>query len=1501
MFRKRFISLFLVLVILMSGILPNALEVKAADEVNYSAQLVSPEFEASQIYHDGSKYIASYRGRYMTSTNGVDWEKWNVSPPYFNFTILNGKYISYDNSKNGSISFDGITWDPIKMPTYPIYFNYFDGTYFVVNSVGLYKSTDLQTWTIVGINTSATIKALYKFNGIYYVVGTSGTILRSTDLSTWTTVRSGSELLDYMVSNGSTIIAISRGAKRAYESNDNGLTWKTSSLATHPINKVEFDGSRFIIINNPESNTPSYVQVTDLAGVNYKVDIPNLTNQSGFSDIIYHDNQYVIVGVGYLLVTSDFVTFTKKIIQTDPKDVAFGNGKYMVVGSKGLIQTSTDGVIWTKIYEKRALNFTSVIFDGSNFFATVRSNDIYKGIWKSADGISWTQVYNTVDLDTIAVSKTGIILAGTKSATYVIRSTDGGTTWNNTTIATSTSAETLDYLPGASCFSVLYGGNVFLSEDGLLWTKASMLPDIRTITANDNTFIGISKASTQLKRSTNGGTTWTTLSLTGTFLAIYWDGNDFVLIEQSKIYKSPDGNTWREVGTTPALKSTNTIVRNKTINDKSFIFQVQNIEYDLTVLSPYTMSSIAVTSITTTKANGTYSAGEVINIAANFSGVVNVTGTPVLDLNTGNSAQYVSGSGTSSLIFRYVVAPTDSVAKLNYVATGSLRLQGGTIKDTSGNTIVLDLPSTSSLQALSGSSSIKLISLGEKQVEDATKAVEKAETTELKVDYDAAKTQCDVLAPSPEKDKLLQRLQFVEATIALNEAEAAIAQAEVTRDQTDIDIAQLKMDYATGLINMLPDSAPVALLDKVLQKMGLVYTVYAAPTNKAALTSRFNTLTTRLGTLQVSIVDDKVKKAEGTKSQTDLDAALESVNKLPAGAEKTDMLNRITELQKQITEAAALLQSAKDAVAKAETTKSQQDIDAATALVNSLPESSEKTGMLGRLAIVQNQVNAEIALQVATAAVIKAESTKAQADIDNAIALVKALPSSTNKTDLQDRLAVVQIQVDADAALKAATAAVIKAETTKLKPDFDNANTLVKALPEGPAKVDLLNRLKVIQDQIEEESEAQQQATASVTKAEATKTQGDINAAYTLVNALPESSVKATLLSRLAAVQSQVNSEAALQTATAAVNKAEATKSQKDVDDAKALVNALPNGSVKNDLLQRLDIVQQLINSSPNGNLHDAVAKVVYAENNRTQTNVDIARIAVSALPDGKDKTNLNVRLDNIQQIINITSGLNGQTVSNEVYKVVNDLGNVYINATNELSLKINELSGKINELQDKINKTPTGGIYIPPVDNSVQEEIKKYKESIEATVNQLIEKLNKTKDPADYTTLVYIVSLVTDPKIKESLTQRIEELKAVPIDPDKGSSVIMYLGESIVSVKEGKVHNAVKMDVTPYTKNDRTLVPVRFVMEAFNASVQWDESVNQAVITKGGITFIVEPGADTLLLNGQPVKLDTSVEMHNDRLMIPLRFISETLGYKVGWDDETQKIVINFLDITSK
>ncbi len=92
--------------------------------------------------------------------------------------------------------------------------------------------------------------------------------------------------------------------------------------------------------------------------------------------------------------------------------------------------------------------------------------------------------------------------------------------------------------------------------------------------------------------------------------------------------------------------------------------------------------------------------------------------------------------------------------------------------------------------------------------------------------------------------------------------------------------------------------------------------------------------------------------------------------------------------------------------------------------------------------------------------------------------------------------------------------------------------------------------------------------------------------------------------------------------------------------------------------------------------------------------------------------------------------------------------------------------------------------------------------------------------------------------------------------------------------------------DVAPTILNDRTLVPVRFLTESFGGTVQWNDDTKTAVLNYGDDIIDVPVGENKIVVNGESRTLDVGAAIVSDRTMLPVRAISEALGKVVGYND---------------
>lgn len=122
-----------------------------------------------------------------------------------------------------------------------------------------------------------------------------------------------------------------------------------------------------------------------------------------------------------------------------------------------------------------------------------------------------------------------------------------------------------------------------------------------------------------------------------------------------------------------------------------------------------------------------------------------------------------------------------------------------------------------------------------------------------------------------------------------------------------------------------------------------------------------------------------------------------------------------------------------------------------------------------------------------------------------------------------------------------------------------------------------------------------------------------------------------------------------------------------------------------------------------------------------------------------------------------------------------------------------------------------------------------------------------------------------------------------------KTSQIILQLNNKEIKIGE----NTYRLDVAPYNSSGITLIPLRGVLESLNANVEWLET--QEIKIKDELNEIVlKINSKTAIVNGEMVNLSEPVSIMNGRTFIPLRFVSENLGYNVEWIPETKNIIIN-------
>lgn len=107
-----------------------------------------------------------------------------------------------------------------------------------------------------------------------------------------------------------------------------------------------------------------------------------------------------------------------------------------------------------------------------------------------------------------------------------------------------------------------------------------------------------------------------------------------------------------------------------------------------------------------------------------------------------------------------------------------------------------------------------------------------------------------------------------------------------------------------------------------------------------------------------------------------------------------------------------------------------------------------------------------------------------------------------------------------------------------------------------------------------------------------------------------------------------------------------------------------------------------------------------------------------------------------------------------------------------------------------------------------------------------------------------------------------------------QGSQKVEYGGAVRVYVDS----KLVRFKTPPITLNRRLLVPLRGVFEEMGASVAYDARRRSVTMNRGSISATLQVGKRIAKVNGANRLMDVSPVIRRGRVLVPLRFIAETL-----------------------
>ncbi len=131
-------------------------------------------------------------------------------------------------------------------------------------------------------------------------------------------------------------------------------------------------------------------------------------------------------------------------------------------------------------------------------------------------------------------------------------------------------------------------------------------------------------------------------------------------------------------------------------------------------------------------------------------------------------------------------------------------------------------------------------------------------------------------------------------------------------------------------------------------------------------------------------------------------------------------------------------------------------------------------------------------------------------------------------------------------------------------------------------------------------------------------------------------------------------------------------------------------------------------------------------------------------------------------------------------------------------------------------------------------------------------------------------------------------------------------IGRTQFQVKKAGVlvnNRTLKTEFSPYIKQGRTFVPIREITENLGADVKWNNRDKSIKISLNGDVIDMKINSPNVRVNGKKISLDNaqapqlalySSPRKETKTMVPLRFISETFGYDVDWNNDKVRAEIS-------
>ncbi|MGE5391737.1 MAG: copper amine oxidase N-terminal domain-containing protein [Deltaproteobacteria bacterium] len=154
------------------------------------------------------------------------------------------------------------------------------------------------------------------------------------------------------------------------------------------------------------------------------------------------------------------------------------------------------------------------------------------------------------------------------------------------------------------------------------------------------------------------------------------------------------------------------------------------------------------------------------------------------------------------------------------------------------------------------------------------------------------------------------------------------------------------------------------------------------------------------------------------------------------------------------------------------------------------------------------------------------------------------------------------------------------------------------------------------------------------------------------------------------------------------------------------------------------------------------------------------------------------------------------------------------------------------------------------------------------------------------------LAALVTAGTITQDQADAIS--KAAATAAQKNGHLKLRIGSAKMTVGSGEEQIDPGYNTAPVIEDGSAFVPIRAIIESLGGTVTWDSDAQTLTITLDDNTVTMTVGSNTATVNGKTVTLSNDPYISGTgRTMVPIRFLAESLGMTVNWDQSTRSIDI--------